>query len=62
MPSRKKRLRKGIESIGKQIKLHEEKRDEAEKEGKIELKEYYGKEISELEKTKEQKEEMLEKQ
>ncbi len=62
MPSRKKRLRKGIESIGEQIKLHKEKRDKAEKEGKIELKEYYEKEILELEKTKEHKEEMLEKQ
>ena len=61
MPSRKKRLRKGIESIGEQIKLHEEKRDKADKEGKIELKEYYGKEISELKKTKEKKEEILEK-
>jgi len=53
---------KGIESIGEQIKIHEKKRDKAEKEGKIELKEYYGKEISELKKTKEKKEEMLEKQ
>ncbi len=45
MVNRKKRLQKGIESIGKQIKLHEEKLMKAGKEGHIELTTYYKKEI-----------------
>lgn len=45
MVNRKKRLQKGIESIGKQIKLHEEKLMKAEKEGNMELTAYYKKEI-----------------
>ena len=59
--NRKKRLKKGIESIEKQIKLHEEKKGQAEEEGKIELERYYGKEIDSLEVAKEKKEELLEK-
>lgn len=59
---RKKRLKKGIESINKQIELHKEKREKAKQEGKIELVGYYNKEIENLEGTKEEKEEMLEKQ
>lgn len=45
MTNRKKRLQKGINSLNKQIKIHEEKRKQAIKEGKIELAEYYDKEI-----------------
>lgn len=41
MPSRKRRLKKGIESLQKQILLHEEKLKHAEKEGKLELAGYY---------------------
>ena len=45
MVNRKKRLKKGITSIEKQIKLHEEKLKKAEKDDNIELAEYYKKEI-----------------
>lgn len=58
---RKKRLEKGIESIEEQIKVHEEKLKEAEEAGQEELVTYYRKDISRLEKQKEQKEEKLEK-
>lgn len=57
---RKKRLEKGIESIEEQIKVHEEKLKEAEEAGQEELVTYYLKDISRLEKQKEQKEEKLE--
>ena len=57
---RKKRLEKGIGSIEEQIKLHEEKREEARKQGKIELAGYYDKEISRLKETKQKKEKQLE--
>jgi len=45
MTNRKKRLQKGIKSLDKQIKIHEEKRKRAIEEGKIELADYYDKEI-----------------
>lgn len=61
MPSRKKRLKKGIESLQKQISLHEEKLKQAEKEGKLELAEYYEKEIEAKRKDKEKKEKLLKK-
>lgn len=61
MVNRKKRLKKGIESISGQIIFHEGKREKAKEEGKIELEEYYGKEIESLEETKEYKEKLLEK-
>jgi len=61
MAKRKKRLEKGIESLQKQIKEHENKREQPEEEGEIELVEYYDKEIEGLEKTKERKENQLEK-
>ena len=59
---RKKRLKKGIESINKQIELHKEKREKAKQDGKIELVGYYSKEIENLEETKKEKENLLEKQ
>jgi len=49
MPKRKKRLRKGIESIREQIELHKEKLKAAEKSGNIGLSDYYEKEIESLE-------------
>ncbi len=61
MANRKKRLQKGIESLEKQIKLHEEKLKKAEEEDNIELSEYYKKEINAKKKDKEEKERLLEK-
>ena len=61
MPSRKKRLKKGIESLQKQISLHEEKLKKAEKEGKIELVGYFEKEIEAKKKDKEKNERFLKK-
>ncbi len=61
MPNRKKRLEKGIESLQKQISLHEEKLKRAEDEGKIELAGYYEKEIEAKKKDKEKKEKFLKK-
>ncbi len=58
---REKRLRKGIESIEEQIKLHEEKREKAEEEGEIELAGYYSREIDSLKETKQKKEKQMEK-
>ena len=46
MVNRKKRLQKGIESLEKQIKLHEEKLKKVEEEDNIELAQYYKKEIN----------------
>lgn len=45
MPGRKKRLKKGIESVREQIGVHEEKLEKAKKAGNIGLAEYYEKEI-----------------
>jgi len=59
--NREKRLAKGIKSLEEQIKLHEEKREKAIKEGQIELGEYYKKEIETLKKVKEEKKKLLEK-
>jgi hypothetical protein len=43
--NRKKKLKKGIDSIEKQIALHEEKLKKAEEKNKFELVGYYTKEI-----------------
>lgn len=59
---RKKRLEKGIESLEKQIKIHEEKRIIAEEDGNAELTDYYRREIEAKRKDKERKEEFLKKQ
>jgi len=61
MVNRKKRLQKGIESLEKQIKLHEEKLKKAEEEDNIELAGYYKKEIEAKKKDKEEKQRMLDK-
>ncbi|MBI4439825.1 hypothetical protein HY638_02535 [Candidatus Woesearchaeota archaeon] len=61
MANRKKRLKKGIVSLDKQIKLHEEKLEKAMKDDNIELAEYYKKEIDAKRKDKEEKERLLKK-
>ena len=61
MASRKKRLQKGIESIEKQIRLHEEKLRKAEEEDNIELADYYKKEIIAKKRDKEEKQRILDK-
>ena len=61
MTSRKKRLQKGVDSLEKQIKLHEEKLRKAEKEDNIELAEYYKKEIAAKKKDNEEKQRILNK-
>ena len=59
--NRKKRLKKGIESLEKQIGIHEKKLEKAEKEGNYELSSYYKKEINGLKKIKNSKKKILEK-
>ena len=61
MVNRKKRLQKGINSIEKQIKIHEEKFEKAEKEDNIELARYYRKEIDAKKKDKQEKQRILDK-
>ena len=61
MANRKKRLKKGIESLQKQIKLHEQKLKQAEKEGLLELAGCYEKEIKNMKKYREKKEKSLKK-
>lgn len=61
MASRKKRLKKGVESLERQIRLHEEKLMKAEEEENIELAEYYKKEINAKKRDKEEKERLLKK-
>lgn len=62
MTNRKKRLRKGIDSLQEQIELHEMKRRKAEEEGLIELRDYYEKEIEAKKRTLQEKKKILEKQ
>ncbi len=59
MANRKKRLMKGIASIGKQIEIHKRKKERAYEWGKFELAKYYEKEIASQEKAKMKKEEQL---
>ena len=61
MTNRKKRLKKGIESLEKQIEIHKEKLKKAEQEDNLELASYYKKEISSKENDREEKERLLEK-
>lgn len=60
MPKRKKRLKKGIESLKGRIKEHEIKREQAKLEGNIELEKYYIKEIKAKESAKERKKKQFE--
>ena len=61
MTNRNKRLKKGIESLDKQIKIHKEKMGLELEKGNIERAEYYRKEIESKEEAKRRKEEFLEK-
>ena len=61
MANRKKRLQKGIESLEKQIELHEEKLIKAEEDDNIELAHYYKKEIEAKKRDKEEKQRILDK-
>lgn len=61
MVNRKKRLQRGIESLEKQINLHEEKLKKAEEEDNIELAGYYKKEIDAKKRDMEKKKRMLDK-
>ena len=56
MVSRKNRLKKGIKSIQEQIEAHQNKKEKAIEEGRVERADYYRKEIASLEKTKQKKE------
>ncbi len=48
-PGRKRRAKKGIESLERQIAEHAKKLEEAQKSGRIELAEYYKKELRKFE-------------
>ena len=61
MTNRKNRLMKGVESLEKQLTLHKEKLEKARKENKLELADYYEKEIWAKEKDKEKKKRLLKK-
>lgn len=58
---RRKRLEKGVESLDEQIKIHEEKKKQAEKEGLQELVGYYDKEIASKKEAMERKKKIIEK-
>jgi hypothetical protein len=62
MAKRKKRLKKAITSLEKQEKIHEAKRERAEKLGKEELVRYYSKEIVSLRRRKNNRKKKLESQ
>lgn len=61
MVNRKKRLQKGIVSLEKQIRLHEEKLRKAEEEDNLGLSEYYRREIAAKKRDKEEKQRILNK-
>ena len=61
MTNRKKRLKKGIESLGKQIKLHEEKLAKAKKDDNIGLVSYYMGELESMKKALREKKRILDK-
>ncbi len=56
MAKRKKRLEKGIDSLQKEIEIHEKKKQLAQELGKEELIDYYEKELKALEKRKNNRE------
>lgn len=61
MTNRKKRLKKGIESLEKQIEIHKEKKRVAEERGDEFLEDYYAREIEAKIRDKERREGMLRK-
>jgi peptidoglycan hydrolase CwlO-like protein len=62
MVKRKKRLEKGIDSIGEQIEIHKEKERKAEENDLPELVNYYKKEIAAKEEDIRKKKKLLDKQ
>ncbi len=58
MAKRNKRLEKGIDSLEKQIQIHEKRKEKAVELGQEELVNYYEKEILSLKKNKKKKEEI----
>lgn len=60
MPGRKKRLKKGMQSIEEQIEIHAQKLESAKKEGNIGLSNYYEKEIERLRSSLARKKRILE--
>ena len=62
MTNRKKRLKKGIDSLREQIEIHNQKRNKAIEDGMEELVDYYNREIQAKEKTLREKQEILDKQ
>lgn len=61
MPSSKKKLKKGVDSLQRQIGLHEEKMQIAKGQDNPELARYYAKEIESLDKEKFKREQRLKK-
>jgi len=61
MVKRSKKLEKRIESLNKQIEIHEEKRRLANENGNLDLERYYDKEIKSLKDVKARKEKQLQK-
>ena len=61
MVNRKKRLQKGIDSIEKQIALHEAKLRKSQEDDNIELAEYYKKEIEAKKRDRYEKQRILDK-
>jgi len=57
--NRKKRLKKGVDSIEEQIDIHEKKKEAARKEGRIELEDYYGRELRKLRGVRDYKKKLL---
>lgn len=55
----RKKIEKGIESLGRQISEHHEKLEKAKKDGRWDLLAYYPKEIKRLEKEREKKKKWL---
>ena len=55
----KKKIRKAVESFGKQIKEHEKKLGHALEDGRWDLARYYPKEIEKLKKQREKKKKWL---
>ena len=61
MTKRKRRLEKGIKSIEKQIEFHKFKEEKAVESGKIELADYYQKEIERMKQAREKKRKQISK-
>ncbi len=62
MTNRKKRIERRIEALKEQLELHERKKEHAKQEGKLELADYYQREIKARKRTLEEAEHILNKQ